>query len=326
MKRFYYILLTLLPAFMACAEREFDFVPEEIGFKAVTRNATKANVFGTIGTAYNDVEHFGVYAFHEVSADSWASAPYMNNVEIEKDTLDGLWRNLEKKYFWPSEGKLTFACYSPYVFEGTVSASQETGITVTGYLASANVKQQIDLMASDLITGYDNNVSPVPVTFRHLLSQIKFKAQSNFNYSAGTNVSSITIDSLIIDGLNTKADYATTDGRRENGAWSNLSEPKEYCVLDSAVQLVLDGKSPVDVGIPILPIPQDISQSNSVKIVYTITFDNGSKSTDTRYFSTVNEWQIGFIYTYTIKIGLNEISFVPNVEKWDLANNVDVEI
>ena len=334
MKRFYYIVLTLVPTFMACTEKEYSVEREEIGFKAVALNSTKANVFGTIGTAYNEAEHFGVYAFHELEDGSWAAANYMDKVEIEKDATDGSWRNIAKKYLWPSEGSLTFACYSPYEYNGTVAASYIKGVSFTDFVAPTDVNEQIDLMAADLITDKKNSVAPVPVTFRHLLSQIKFRAQSNFNYTAGTNVSAITIDKLVLHGLNTMADYATTDGTRETGSWSNYSQASDYVVVSSPVSLVIDGTTSVQVGIPILPIPQNASgykwgqnlDIDAVEIVYTIEFDNGSTSTDTKYFSTVQEWKMGYIYTYNIRIGLNEISFDPTVENWETGNNIDFEI
>lgn len=334
MKRFYYILLTLVPALMACTEKEYSFEREEIGFKAVALNSTKANVFGSIGSVYNEAEHFGVYAFHELEDGSWAAANYMYNVEIEKDATDGSWRNIAKKYFWPSEGSLTFACYSPYEFDGSVSASYSEGVSITGFVAPIDVDKQIDLMAADLITDKKNTVAPVPVTFRHLLSQIKFRAQSNFNYTASTNVSAITIDKLVLHGLSTKADYSTTDGTRETGTWSNRSQAADYVVIDSPVTLVIDGTTSVEVGKPILPIPQDASgykwgqnsDIDAVEIVYTIEFDNGSTSTDTKYFSTVQEWKVGYIYTYNIRVGLNEITFDPTVEDWETGNNIDFEI
>jgi hypothetical protein len=35
---------------------------------------------------------------------------------------------------------------------------------------------------------------------------------------------------------------------------------------------------------------------------------------------------MGYIYTYNIRIGLNEISFDPTVEDWETGNNIDFEI
>lgn len=314
------ILMLAVTIFMvACAENdEIRDVPPQINFKTVSLNGTKANVFGVIGAAYADSEHFGVYAFHKMKS-GWDAEPYMDCVEISKVGTD--WKSADTTYVWPLWGDLTFACYSPYEFgEGSVMADKDKGIKFVGFEAPTDNHHQIDLMVADMIRGARYNENPVVgVVFKHLLSQIRFTVSTKENY-AGTNIDSIIINSIEIKELKTKADFNVTGSAEWE--WSNHSDASVYSVLDKDSVVNLD-KTVKTIASPLLVIPQNASNNkwdtdkDIVEIRYTTVFTNGIKETQTKYQSTKTEWKKGYIYTYNIVLGQREINFTPNIQPWE---------
>lgn len=317
-----FILIILVTVFLvACSEDDETRVVHQIGFKTVSLNGSKANVFGVIGSTYSEFEHFGVYSFHKVNG-VWDEITYMDSVDISKVGTE--WKSADTVYLWPGLGDLTFACYSPYEFgNGRVTADKEEGIRFFGFEAPTYPDYQIDLMAADLIKGAKYSGNPVSVVFKHLLSQIRFTVATKENY-VDTNIDSIIINSLKIKELKTKADYNVSD----SAAWSNHSGATVYRVLDVDSVVNLD-KTVKTISSPLLVIPQNASDykwdtdKDIVEIRYTTVFENGIKETQTKYLGTETEWKKGYIYNYNIVFGQKEITFTPEVNPWNHGDTDD---
>lgn len=345
MKKSLLIATAVLITFGACTNDETN-PGQEITFKSVNQKSSKALFHGPMGATYNENEHFGVFSLYNDGTDT--PKTFMDNVEIKKDGEQ--WRNGNVKYYWPTSGFLTFACYSPYDFiEGStddatiVSATKVGGITFTGFIAPTDSLKQIDLMVADIVTPGTNS-GVVTVTFKHILSQIKFTARTKENYLENTNVSKIEINKVIIHNLYTKGNYSSVDGTFTNGSWplSNLSVLKDYEVLldpTNPKEIKLSGgeNDTVHIANPILIIPQNATETtwgtpskDIFEIQYTVTFKEGetyTTSEKTVYIQPEVEWVKGKIYIYNLEVGLNEITFTPTVQDWEAdTDTADGEI
>lgn len=338
MKKSLLIAAAVMITFGACTNDETN-PGQEITFKSVNQKSSKALFHGSMMDAtYNENEHFGVFSFHN----NGTATPktFMDNVEIKKDGEQ--WRNGSKKYYWPTSGSLTFACYSPYDFiEGSepddVSATEVGGIAFNDFIATTDSLKQIDLMVADNVTPTENS-GVVTVRFKHILSQIKFTARTKENYKVNTNVSKIVINKVEVHKICIKGDYSSNNGTFDEGNWllsSIQSDSVDYLVLSEStnpkeISLIGGTNDTVHIAKPILIIPQDGTDTNwsngdvekedkIFEIKYTVTFKEGTTETTsekTAYIKPNSVWEKGKIYIYNLVVGLNEITFTPTVQDW----------
>lgn len=353
MKKFLLIAASAMIALASCTNDESAPEQREISFKSYAQKSSKAGSYGPMTTSTYEVnEHFGVYAFLNtgtVSDPVWADNNFMNNVEIQRTGSDPdfVWKNATTTYYWPNIGSLTFACYSPYGFmqDGTtnttvVSANKVNGISFTGFTAPTANDKQIDLMVADLkknqiydVATYDGAVN---VVFNHILSQIKFTAATMVNVQVNTNVKGIAINHIKVHSLKTVGKYSSTDGTATNGTWpvEHLGNPQTYEISSVTVPLTTE-----PVNNSLLVIPQDAtgynwddngaSNDKIFEVKYTITFSENNIDipiVKTVCFKPTSKWEKGYIYTYNLQIGLNEITFAPEVvSEWTAGSSSDFD-
>ena len=333
MKKVFALAALVAVALTSCVTNEVVTPEGEIAFKAVNYKNTKAVVNGPIsGTTYPTTEHFGVYAYHSLTAWSTSYTPntYMDNVEIWKN--GGVWKNHTQSYYWPKTGMLSFVAYSPYEFgTGTVSAPATEGVAFTDFTTTNDFAAQIDLMATDVVKDLAKAtpVVPVPVAFKHLLSQVKVAVKPAATNYAANGVTSITIDKVVLGGVNSVADYASVDGAVVANGWSGHATPIVYTYLNAAQTVALDATEGAAVGTAALVIPQT-NATRQFTINYTINYAGGAK--DVVEGATFNvaadyAWEMGKIYTYTVTIGVgDEITFTPSVSSDWVAVTPDTTI
>lgn len=307
MKKFFAIAAVVAVALTSCVKNEVITPNEEINFKAVNYKNTKAVVTGPIADAtYPTTEHFGVYAFH--SANSYANT-YMNNVEVEQNGT--YWKHATDSYYWPKDADLKFACYSPYEFgTGDVTATAANGVMFTGFKTKNAVKDQIDLMVSEVSAALTSG--PVAVPFHHLLSQIKLDIKTDKTYTATDKVVEFKINSVTFTAWST-ADYVA-DGTIAGGYWDNFKNAVVYDVLDGVAEVVPMDQTVEVLGEEALIIPQNYG---NITVNYTIDYDGTNKVTTDYVITPTVGWERNKIYTYHITIGLDEIEFAPEVVEWD---------
>lgn len=328
MKKLFALAAVVAVALTSCVTTtEIPDPAGEIAFEAFNFKAqSRAEFYGPIeGSAYPENEHFGAYAFFTESP----NAVYMNDVKIQKDT-DNAWRNIAKKYYWPKGGKLKFWCYSPYEYatdgEGNRIAApavnHETGFTFTNYTTTANLAQQVDLMATEVIA--EARPAAVAAVFHHLLAQVGFTAQcSNTATTAGAT---ITLDRVDLSNVKSKGTYTA-------GTWDalSLSEEITYHFVsegDGNAQTLTETAEPVlpksvTNATNALVIPQDGTGKIIATIDYTITYDTGAvDKVKNVKFDIPAPWVQGKKYIYVITIGIgNEITFNPTVHNWEAEGN-----
>lgn len=325
MKKFMLIAAVVTLAFTSCVKNDVsDNNEQEIAFNTVAQKNSKAVVYGPIaGTTYPATEHFGVYAYY--TATNWATdkstAPvYMNNVDVSKN---GTYWKGTTSYYWPKNGKLTFACYSPYAFgTGTVASTCATGIAFTGFTATNALASQVDLCVTDLIIDQTKQTA-VPTPFKHALSQIVFTVAP---VATGYNLTSIKVNSITVKTVKSVGNYASTDGTYANGAWSAQSTPISYEVLGgTAATLNLSSTTPVVAGTPIIVIPQACA-GYQIDVNYTINYSSTVADTATFTYTipASSVWAKGTKYTYNIAISVDEILFNPSMTDWTDATGIGV--
>lgn len=243
----YLFILAASAALVACSKNELtpaaSVADQEITYtvapkvKAVTDFNTdwkfKATAFYLANKSTNDPK---------VTDQKWddrkdTPSTYIDDVEISYDNAENVWRNADKKYYWPKDGKLTFFAYTSLqqtISEFDVEATEygkESFANTSSYVSAAvdatnGVKfadydvtdnKNVDLLVADIrkdeVKNLDGTykVEGVPTLFRHKLSKVLFTAKTDQDYTDDTkngNVYTFVINSIKFNNINSKGSYA----------------------------------------------------------------------------------------------------------------------
>lgn len=316
MKKFFALAAIVAVALTSCVTTtEIPDPAGEISFEAYNFKAQSRAHYGPIeDSVYPENEHFGAYAFF---TDAPHSA-YMSNVDISK--VGNVWKNATHTYYWPKGGTLKFWCYSPYGTDHTVT--HDKGFAFSGYTTTANLAEQVDLMATEVIA--EARPAAVAAVFHHLLSQVCFQVVT----AVTDDVATVTLEELTLTNVLPTGDYATADGTYTNGTWSSVRGTAltfDY-LPDTDDKQVVNGTETA-VKEAAIVIPQTLAKAevvNNIKVSYKVSI----KYAETEATDVVNgtyelkdattAWEKGkkYIYTITIGVGSDEITFAPEVAPW----------
>ena len=311
---------------------------------------TRAAVAGEqpVDGKYSTSESFHVYGvWSESDLASWGTAtPYMNTdvtyKEISTDITENYWAS-DVTYYWPKDGKLSFAAYSPAECSGEKSYGAN-GLTITDFTVDATTANQYDLMyserslnrtsSSQLGSGVTATYkSGVDIQFKHALSSIKFQAKTSEDYSNTT----IRIKKIEISGTKYKGTFTeqVVDGStyRSTPSWAVRSDltPNNYVAYEdgtgNGITISISDR-PVQSNDVIL-LPQTLPDGAQFTITYTIQSQGSNEITQTAT-QTIKDltatWVMGKRYTYTIVFSLNQIFFTPEVSAWENQPGGDITI
>ena len=319
---------------------------------AVTGITRAARVPGEIGTGYDKGEHFSVYALYFANGTYTnfdAGTLYMNNVETAYEETDNYWDSENaggQAYYWPNKGSLTFAAYSPTgAANDCTVAWGAAGFTFTNFTVQSDPAAHYDLMFSERAynktqsaassTGYAGGVD---ITFKHALSSVVFKAKLGDTYTGHTiTLKNITLKNTFTTGtfnqgledtngaVTTAAAWTGQDNENTTGyeAFSGLEEINSTTAAEPAGATRL------------IVLPQKLAHdgANHVTIDVTYSIHNGTNEidqtatidiTDPGY--SLTEFKIGKRYIFTLIIGLDKITFSPDVDEWEDVNVPDIEL
>lgn len=184
----------------------------------------------------------------------------------------------------------------------------------------------------------DYKYNGVDLMFNHILSSIRFLVKTKADYS--TNAT-ITLTGLTINNAYSVGDFAEgvstaapAASFAKTPAWSGQETEATYTVVSAGNQVVNynSGTAQPLTGDPdIILLPQSLdhvaatTHDVTVTVNYTVS-QNGSSAipqtstitlkTLTSSSATINAWELGKRYTYTIVFGLDEIYFDPAVSAW----------
>lgn len=377
MKKLLFLAALSSVALASCVSDESPSIDATPSGKAISFNApvmysqTKAVGYtGEIVGTYPTDEEFCVYAvwtpesYTKWDATGNSAKWYMSTggagIKVTHDpSIDdtttgssGAWAP-ETNYYWPKNGYLTFAAYSPAEASGTFSYGKE-GLTITNFEVEGTASNQYDLMFSDRAynkktstSGSNTTYDGVDILFKHALSSIKFKVKLKEDYT-GTTIKVKKISIYKIENKGTFTENILTEnsaGDTKTPEWTSsgaLVPDTDPYIPFSGEQVVTTTPSPLSGASDLILMPQKFhdgtivtNAEKNLKIEYTITSAAGNDIPQEEIVSfseiptdagNVSEWKIGFRYTYTLIFGLDKIYFAPEVKSWDDATGINKEI
>ncbi len=168
-------------------------------------------------------------------------------------------------------------------------------ITVNNFDCSNFGEDAVDLMTATA-TGDGNNPQPVAMEFKHLLAKV--------NIVATVEGGNCTVTSATFSGMAIKGNYNSSAGWTDTttGSFTN-SESK---VLNTTGTDLLGD---------LLLIPQTVTDEFKIKVSYTL---DGKEQTPKEITlpTSINQWDAGQSYKYTLTFKGNNIIFTVNVASW----------
>lgn len=307
-----------------------------------------ANVAGEISSPYPTTENFSVYArYFAGNYTTFAEGTsYMENIKTAYDNAGNYWDSEAaggQAYYWPKNGTLTFAAYSPSgaAEDCTTVAWGANGFSFTDFSVKADPAKHYDLMFSE--RSYNRNASTggttyngVDITFKHALSSVVYKVKASAEYKGHTiTVTSIKLVNTFQTGtfnqnLADANDAMTTDAAAWSGQSNENADGYEAVTQNQALTSTATALTNQN---PIIVLPQLLAHAggNNVKIEVAYTINNGlatveqSSTVDISDGYNITEFEMGKRYTFNLSFGLDKITFSPEVDDW-VDENVTPDI
>ena len=159
---------TLIMAALVCValagctkdEKHIATNDSAISFAPISqRTSTKAEFYGEQNATYtgegSTYEKFTAFAAFTEDATTAPSENFFPAAGVECEhagTAPADYWKPTTAYLWPKAGYLTFHAISPSVltpYAGTVANAWTTGLTISNFVASTNMDQQVDVLYSD---------------------------------------------------------------------------------------------------------------------------------------------------------------------------------
>lgn len=332
------IILSILAvaALASCSKTESAYVDQdqEIRLAPVTSMTTKANdydpVYGAIdGTTYPTTENFGVVAYwrNEVAGEKFddGATTYLGADGAVEFTYKGLYWGGTTTYYWPKNGSLRFAAYSPYrIGKEKVTHTLKGDTYEIAFEQSTEAASTIDLLVAPTSESYtaETAAEKVSVVFEHTQSWITLKVKAT---EAADEV--FTLRNLTINGLH-KAGKLVADMIDGTKKWDYTDEAENTFVVFNGSQ---------DVTTAVATAENDKEQNGTLVLPQattsvTVTFDQKAEGSIPALTDQVLEiplvldtehtpWEPGKHYIYTLIFDRDEILINPSVADWE-----DVEV
>lgn len=324
MKKCLLMLGVAAAALSSCSQSEILEVAEgrAIGFSSFVNNNTRAAI--TEITGKDDLNTYYVYGYHSYTT------PVFENVEV---TADGT----EYTAYWEQGKTYNFAAYSNgnQKIDSDISFSASAGdkkLTISNYTPD-NANDLVAAIAEELTCDDPSTQEKVGLTFKHLLSQVKFTFINTDSRSYTMKISDIQIANAI---KTAKVEFTGT-GSTAVPVWSGSltgSGVPAY-EFDDLNDIAADGTHETEC----LVIPQS---NENLQVTFTATFwDNASSEEDpirTGKFvaslkydnlesvvgTEANKWTAGFRYNYTATVNASQIEDTQNpTELYPIEFEVD---
>ena len=325
-----FISLLAIAALASCAKTEDVFTEgeSEIMLSPVAALQTKANHLGAIdGIKYPTEENFDVYAY-------WKNVPagqeftdgslFLQSLTeggAEFTNKGAYWGGVDK-YYWPKNGSLRFAAYSPAHL--TVAHEQVNDVYSISYEQPSETAKTWDFLVAPTSPSYSmmTATEKVAIEFQHALSWLTLKVVAKDADAA----MAFDIKKVTILDVNTKADFAAsmTDGIQYK-EWSNQNTTADYVVFEGSQAPTVTPTDIETTAAGTIVIPQN---TTTVRIEFDQYGLNGTADTpgmvvdlDLVLDTDNTPWEPGKHYIYNLIFGLDEILINPSVADW-----TDVEV
>ena len=290
---------------------------QEMGFKsAVTRAIIQSNDDMTYPIA--------VTAVWDDAKDGTFTS-YFENGKFVYDAGTELWKGEPARY-WPTSGNMQFLAVSPYPVNSDHVPSYKTNGEIEKFVWGAtsaidnNIKDQHDVIFSDLLSVEAPQTSAQPLLFHHAYAQL------NVTFKKTDSAATVIVKNVAVQGVNLSGILTVTpaaDGTC-TAEWQSGLTVSRYFLPESAtgvengtLDAVLEAAT-LFAPQPVLVIP---APQTRIVIVYTI---DGHEHTYTHTLS--GNWEMGYKYTYNYTINVNEIIFDCTVEDWISVDGGNITI
>ena len=325
MKKIFFSLLAIA-ALASCAKTEDVFTEgeSEIKLVPVTALQTKAQYLGAVdGITYPVQENFDVYAY-------WKNVPagqeFVDGTMFLEGAAAGGAEFTNKgnywggcvNYYWPKNGSLRFAAYSPAHLD--VDHVLDGDFYSVAYEQPSNTAQTWDFLVAPTSPSYSmmTATEQVAIEFQHALSWITLKVVAKDADAA----QAFDITKVTINDVKTTADFAARmgDGIQYN-EWANQDTPADYVVFEGNQAVTQTVTNIETTAAGTLVIPQE---TTSVTIEFDQYGINGTADTpgmtvtlDLVLDTDNTPWEPGKHYNYNLVFGLDEILINPSVADWE---------
>lgn len=343
MKKFFMFAAMASVAFASCVKNEpVVSVAEqaEIAFDAPLLAPAVKSVAETTTATLPNFKVWGYFTATAVQsfsltfsdATALSNSLYMNGVEIGKDAHN-IWKSTDKKYYWPVNGSLTFLACAPSSVANVSVASN--GLNIKDYVVGQKADQ--DLLVSKVAYGVNKkdhaNNGGAPIVFEHALSSILFKVKTTDDIV--DNNYTLTVKKISLKGVVSTGSFAQKldaqehnmkPSTAENNGWTAGTTMQDYVAYENATGITLTkdlqstttGENLTD----LILLPQVLTDDTEVEVVFTLKnatmTGNAIEQTLTAKLAqgSTQQWLRGKRYVYNLTIGLQEITFAPQVSPW----------
>ena len=261
-----------------------DFTPMDFGVSeaAATRGSQ---------TAKNDITEYAVSASIYPAANSYTSAGCGSYWFCDRIVA----ASGRSNHFWPGASyRVSFFAYAPYGNAAlTVRSKNDLGYPVYSYTVPTAIANQVDFITADVTNHSGAGITdPVPLTFSHQLTDVRFKV-----YNQGS--SSITVHSIAIYGVKYSGTFSGSTWTLNAAVNSSSSNPFLLSLGTS-----VDAGATVDVtGTTnhFIMLPQTVASGTGIFVVDATV--SGIRKTYTSTLTSALELSRGRSYTFTLKLG-----------------------
>lgn len=244
---------------------------------------------------------------------------------------DGKWTYENTQYWFPGHTYAFSAIHTPNSENISQTTYNNEDATLTfRYTAPTDYTKASDILTATSRRIYESPATPVKFNFGHIMARINFVAKID----PAVQNSSITINSIVIRGIASRASYTfqpsnIAAGSKETtdmavASWSVSSTPARISHTKNSGESISTGGSLelFPAADPLLIIPQPVTSDIEVELTY--TRQNGTSTTVSGRLRTASsshnyQWIAGRSYTYNFTLGVDDyiLFSAPSVKPWD---------
>ena len=300
-----FFMLCVMFIALSCVDavEGLDVSEGEICMSPVLSDMAGTRAEGT-PSSYPDGKSFGAFAYYN------HNQTYFENHKFTSE--DGVCAGDDPVY-WPLDGSLIFAGYSPY--NETIGAGfdvETKTFTINDYVADGTTDLMYFLpeLSDGNYVGYDKSTASVPVEFHHSLSCVSFEIVSS------TPTDRVVLKSIKLVSANRCGDFQAEYNQEGDvcGEWKNVEH------IDGDL-FAFDAKGGEGQLLSTTPETYDVfvvpGSATEIIIAYDILIGDDVQSNTVSinpadYFQS---WDISKKYTYNVSIsGFEPIIVIPEVE------------
>lgn len=315
------LAVTAALAITGCSQNEeFENAAQNAEIKVGTSVVTRATPMVT-----DNFAEFRAFGYAYKGEDAYGSATAGTNI------LDGSFTSTDhtnwaekdsKKFYWPSEGKVTFFGYSPSELPASKTYTYPAGggyPTIT-YTVNDAIASQVDFLVTQL-TGQTKSANAVSLTFKHALTQVIFKLKGD-DKNVEYTVTNITFKALKTSGTYSYATQKWTSDASPTADYSiNLATDNVFVGGDDAAKTLTAADQLM------ILMPQELEKA-TVEVTFSATkdgveiFKSGIKTAE-----LTDTWLSGekHVYTLVLKAG-DELKVLGTLEDDWTPKNGDANV